>query len=148
MVIALLLCGVVLAACGGDGGGSKDEYKQGMRAVGVDISKASDAVADLPATANAPQRAAAIKGQQKAIAAAAARAKKLDPPSDAKGEHDKLVVALEDYAALLGQLSAASGDTAKEATLIGDAGPIVDRLGSASTALEKLGYDFNTDGKA
>ncbi|MCW2950049.1 MAG: hypothetical protein JWN41_1062 [Thermoleophilia bacterium] len=129
----------LITACGGVDSGA---YQAGMRSVGTQISKASSAVADLPPNATPAQRVAAIRAQQAAIADAAQRAAKLTPPSKAARDHENLVSALEDYAALLGKLADASHDAAQQTKLLGQAGDIVKRLSTASNHLEKAGYSF------
>ena len=139
-----LVAAALVAGCGGES--KTDDYKAGMRQVGDEISEASAAVSEVRADSSVAEKSEAIDAQRAAIQKAADRASDLDPPEDAAKSHKQLVEALDDYAELLGELAAATGDSGKEAEIIGDVGPIVDKLSKASKALEKQGYHFG-DGK-
>lgn len=142
MLVLIAALALSVAACGGDGGASKEEYERGMRAVAKDFSEASEAASKIPPDADAATREDAIRRQQRAMQDAARRAEKLDPPEEVEQHHERLVAALGDYADLLGRYAEASGDSGREAELLGEAGEIVEEIREASAALDKAGYEF------
>lgn len=144
VVMGVLVLALLVSGCGGDSGGDKQAYEKGMRQVGAQISKASAVVANLPSDATNEQRVATTRAQGTEITAAAELADALDPPSDARANHVRLVKALRDYGVLLGKLADASNDSAAQTKLLGQAGAIVKRLQKASNGLCAQGYKFGS----
>lgn len=139
-----ILAAVLLAACGGGGGADKGDYEAGMRKVNADIAAAGAASTELDAGASLDSRKRALAAQAAAISKAAKRARGIEPPEDARKDHDRFVTGLEQYGTLLDRLGAATGDSAKEAALLGEIGPVINSLTKASTQLEEDGYDFGS----
>ncbi|MCW2962282.1 MAG: hypothetical protein JWM90_2669 [Thermoleophilia bacterium] len=143
LIVTVLLAVLLAAGCGG--GPNKDDYEAGLRGVQAHLDDAKKASDKASGELDADKRNAAIRDQDAALKAAAAAADKLDPPEDAEKANAKFVKALGAYADLFGKLVEANGDSEQEAALVGEAGPIVDDLQEANTALAKAGYKATSD---
>ena len=136
---------LLLAGCGG--GADDGAYEDGLARVKKQLDAASETSASIAADADPDERAAALHTAHEQLKKAAAEAKQLDPPDDARAAHTDLVAALADYADLFERLAAASDDDPAEVTaLYGEAGEIVERIGDANTRLKKAGYSVTDSG--
>lgn len=138
LLIAVAAAALLAAGCGGEA--STDGYERGLRTVQGHLDDAAKASVDASGELDVDKRAAAIRDQEAALQRASSAAKKLDPPKQAAKAHGKFVRALSAYADLFEKLVAAKGDSAQEAQLFGEAGPIVDDLRAANVELEKAGF--------
>lgn len=145
LAILTVAASLLVAGCGEDGP-SKDEYEAGLRTVQRQLADANEASRESGETTDAAARTAKLEEAHDKIAAAAKTAKGLKPPEDARKANAQLADALAAYATLFQQLATLKGDGANESELYSRAGEIVDDLGEANAALEKLGYDV-TPGK-
>lgn len=143
LILPVLLAALVAVGCGG--GANKDDYEAGLRGVQAHLDDAKKASDKASGELDADKRNAAIRDQNAALKQAASAADALEPPEDAEQANTKFVKALRAYAKLFDRLVEANGDSAKEAALVGEAGPIVDDLQEANTALAKAGYKATSD---
>lgn len=138
LLVLLALLALVTAGCGG--GASKDDYEAGLGRVQAQLEDANEASREASGTSETAERADALGKAQAAIDRAADTAEGLEPPDDAKDEHEQLASALRDYADLFGELASLKEDDPRQTELYGEAGKIVERLDSANRALDKAGY--------
>ncbi len=138
----LLVVALALVATGCGGGPSKEDYERGLGRVQAQLEDANEASRGASGTDDAAQRSAALERARSEIDKAADTAEALEPPDDARAEHEQLTTALRDYAALFGKLATLDpdADPAQQTKLYGEAGTIVERLDAANRALKKAGY--------
>jgi hypothetical protein len=115
LVFAVLLA-LVVAGCGGggDGGSSKEDYAQSLADASQTLQKTfSDILAQTGSGSTTEQTGARLDKGADALDKAADRFASIDPPSDAKSAHDKLVSGLHELADVFrkGATEAKQGDT-------------------------------------
>jgi hypothetical protein len=115
LVAFALVLALALVGCGGDDGGtSKQDYAKSLGETGQTLQQTfSDILAQTGSGSSNKQTGDRLERGAKALDDAADRFDKIDPPSDAKSAHAKLVEGLHDLADVFrkGAESARKNDT-------------------------------------
>jgi DNA repair exonuclease SbcCD ATPase subunit len=110
--VAGVLLVAVVVALGGCGQSETDKYKEDVQAAIKPLRSTLDSTNERVAAAQSlKERIAELDKTRRALDAAAAKLEKLDPPADAKAEHDNFVEQLHRFAADIRRFAkAANGD--------------------------------------
>ena len=98
LLLLLLMCGLVLAACGGKSEADKTaDYKKDARAIADEAKNSLQSLNSRLAGKSDAQQLQEIDKTRQEVVSAADRLSKLDPPDSARAEHDKFVAALRKF---------------------------------------------------
>ena len=150
--VAIAGTAVLLAGCGGGGGGdrlSKSQYEQKLRDEGKALQSSFGAISANPSSLK--QLAASVSKAQTAAKNAASDLDNLKPPKDAAADNQKLVKALNVIATEMGKLKAAAakGDQVAAAKVSQDinASQALKEAQDATNDLKKKGYSIGALGQ-
>jgi hypothetical protein len=147
VILAALVLGLGVAACGGGGAGgdrlSKDEYEQQMTAIGNDLQQASSGI-DISATTDLDKVADTVADFKDDLESAADKVDELNPPEDAAADTQKIADALHAFAEEFGKMEQAARDRDKQALQDSQQAVITEGTEAQQAAddLKAKGYDI------
>lgn len=150
--VAIVGAAVVLAGCGGSGGGgrlSKSQYEQKLQAEGKSLQSAFTGISGNPSSLK--DLAKSVGQAQQAADKAANDLNAVNPPADVAADNAKLVKALHVIAGEMGKLKSAAdkGDQAAAAKVSQDldASAALKDAQAATNDLKKKGYKIGVLGQ-
>lgn len=129
-----LTCAVVLAACGGGGGLSAEEYRSQGNAA---CDRYEEDVQALPQPESIEDVPAYAEGAQQRLDTLIDDLEALEPPSELRDQHDQLIVLGRESVEEIGKLKAAgeSGQQSEIEAVLQSAGELDDRSDAIATEL-------------